>query len=117
MRAQLWALQQGIPLPELPPQRIAVSLPAPDWPDGFAEALGWIEAGPVLLRLDIAERVAAELAWASRHGATRVARRPRLAPVDPPDLLPAALRRLGFRLFPAAAGRWPAGPARPAGAR
>ena len=33
-----------------------------DWPAGFANAMGWVDAGPVLLRLDVAERVAAELA-------------------------------------------------------
>ncbi len=99
MRAQLWALRRGIPLPELPRGGL-VSLPASFWPDGFAAALGWIEAGPVLLRLDMAERVAADLAWASRHGATAL-------PADlssrlsiRQDLLPAVLRRLGFRVIP-----------------
>ncbi len=64
--------------------------------------MGWVAAGPVLLRLDIAERVAAELAWSSRFRAVPV----------PPDLasrlsvkaelLPAVLRGLGFQLLPAA---------------
>ena len=55
MRARLWALQHGVAVPELPPPDL-VSLPRrPDWPAGFAEAMGWLEAGPVLLRLDIAE--------------------------------------------------------------
>ena len=64
------------PCPALPAPDL-VSLPRqPDWPAGFADAMGWLEAGPVLLRLDIAERVAAELAWATRRGADGAAGRP-----------------------------------------
>jgi ATP-dependent RNA helicase SUPV3L1/SUV3 len=87
-------------MPRLPlPSTVALSA-MPDWPPGFAPAMGWIEAGPVLLRLDIAERVANELAWATRRGAT----------VLPPglpsrlavkaELLPAVLRPLGFHVVP-----------------
>ena len=102
LRARLWALRAGIAMPELP-QPGLVSMPPPgDWPQGFAAAMGWLAAGPVLLRLDVAERVAAELAWASRG---------RRIPV-PGDLasrlsvraewLPAVLRGLGLLLYPAA---------------
>jgi ATP-dependent RNA helicase SUPV3L1/SUV3 len=56
----------------------------------------------VLIRLDVAERVAAELAWSSRF-------RPVAMPADlasrlsvRADLLPAVVRGLGFRLLPAA---------------
>ncbi|HET6183069.1 MAG TPA: helicase-related protein [Acetobacteraceae bacterium] len=103
MRARLWAVQRGEKLPVLPPPGL-VSVPAQrSWPNGFAEAIGWIRAGPVLLRLDIAERVAAELAWATRHGA--VALPPALASrlAVPTASLPAVLHRLGFRVLPAAA--------------
>src|SRR6185312_13678247 len=55
MRARLWALAHGLGVPALP-QASVVSLPLrPDWPAGFADAMGWVEAGPVLLRLDVAE--------------------------------------------------------------
>jgi ATP-dependent RNA helicase SUPV3L1/SUV3 len=103
LRAALWSLRQGVALPELPPAGL-VSMPHPaDWPDGFARAMGWVDAGPVLLRLDVAERVAGELAWTSRG-------RPMPMPAGlasrlsvKADLLPAVLRRLGFRWIPAMA--------------
>jgi ATP-dependent RNA helicase SUPV3L1/SUV3 len=65
--------------------------------------MGWVEAGPVFVRLDIAERVAAELGYATRQ---------RAAPLPPDvgqrlglkaDMLPAVLRGLGLRLLPAPA--------------
>jgi ATP-dependent RNA helicase SUPV3L1/SUV3 len=101
MRAQLWGLQHGQTVPGLPSPDV-VSLPAqPDWPAGFADAMGWLEAGPVLLRLDIAERVAAELAWAARRGATALP--PALSSrfALKAEMLPVVLRRLGFRIVPA----------------
>ena len=101
MRALLWGVQHGLAVPACR-RRIVVSLPRrPDWPAGFADAMGWLEAGPVLLRLDIAERVAAELAWATRRGATALP--PGLASRFSlkADLLPVVLRRLGFRIVPA----------------
>jgi ATP-dependent RNA helicase SUPV3L1/SUV3 len=64
---------------------------------------GWVEAGPILLRLDIAEKVAGDLGYRSRH-------RPAALPSGlasrfaiKPDMLPAVLRQLGFRVLPAAA--------------
>ncbi len=102
MRARLWSLGQGLPMPEplAAPGLVSLAPPA-SWPAGFAEAMGWLQAGPVLLRLDIAERVAAELAWAARRGVAAL-------PADlasrlsvPADLLPVVLRRLGFRIAPA----------------
>ena len=103
LRAALWALGRGVALPALPPPGLVSLVPPPDWPPGFAAAMGWVEAGPALLRLDIAERVAGELAWACRN---------RAAPLPPGlgsrlslrgELLPAVLRRMGLRLLPAAA--------------
>ena len=102
VRAALWALQHNLPVPELP-QPGAVSVPPPDWPHGFAEGIGWVDCGPVLLRLDIAERIAAEFAFAARG---------RPVPVPPdlsqrlsvkPDALPVVLRALGLRVNPAIA--------------
>ena len=102
LRARLWALWAGVPLPVPEPPAGAVALAPPaEWPDGFAVAMGWVPAGPVLLRLDVAERAAAELAHATRPGATLL----------PPGLasrlgvrgawLPAVLRVLGYRVVPA----------------
>jgi ATP-dependent RNA helicase SUPV3L1/SUV3 len=74
-----------------------------EWPAGFGDAMGWVQAGPVMLRLDVAERVAAELAWRTRRG-------PAVMPPDlssrcavKAELLPVVLRRLGFRIVPAPA--------------
>ena len=101
LRAKLWALRRGVPVP-VPPNPSQVSIAAnPEWPDGFAEAMGWVATGPTLLRLDVAERVAAELAWSSRGRkvpvpgdlASRLGLRA--------DAVPAVLRTLGLRLFPA----------------
>jgi ATP-dependent RNA helicase SUPV3L1/SUV3 len=63
--------------------------------------MGWLEAGPVLLRLDIAERVAAELAWATRRGPTALPAGLASRFSLKVDLLPVVLRRLGFRVVPA----------------
>ncbi|MDE2516605.1 MAG: DNA helicase, partial [Rhodospirillales bacterium] len=68
MRALLWSVRAGLPCPALPdPGRIAIAAP-PDWPPGFAAAMGWIAAGPMLLRADIAERLAARLAALAEAG-------------------------------------------------
>ena len=70
------------------------------WPPGFAPMMGWVPAGPVLLRLDVAERVAAELGYLTRRAA---------APLPPEilgrfgikgDALAPVLTELGFRLIP-----------------
>jgi ATP-dependent RNA helicase SUPV3L1/SUV3 len=100
MRATLWALRQGVATPVLPaPGLVSCPLPA-DWPPGFAAAMGWVLAGPVLLRLDIAERVVAELSFAARRSRIAV----------PADLasrlavsathLTAVLHGLGIRMAP-----------------
>ena len=105
LRVALWALAAGVGAPALPPPGL-VSLAVPGgagaaWPEGFAAAMGWVAAGPVLVRLDIAERVGAELAWAAGI-------RPAPVPADlcsrlsvRAEWLPAVLRALGFRVYPA----------------
>ena len=55
----------------------------------------------MLLRLDIAERVAAELAWATRRGATALPAGLASRFSLKADMLPVVLRRLGFRIVPA----------------
>ena len=100
MRAALWALRQAVPAPVLPaPGRVSCA-PAPDWPAGFAAAMGWVAAGPVLLRLDIAERVTAELAFATRRQAAAVPGDLASRLAVPAGLLPAVLHGLGVRLAP-----------------
>lgn len=116
MRVRLWALHQGLPMPEMPVAAL-VSVPAhqPGWPPGFADMAGWIDAGPIYLRLDIAERIAADLGYRSRRGAAALP--PGLASrfAIKPDMLPAVLRPLGFRILPAAAlGADEQGPPAPA---
>jgi ATP-dependent RNA helicase SUPV3L1/SUV3 len=101
LRAQLWALKADCDVPAVPGGGL-VSVPPPEgWPDGFAETMGWVPAGPVLLRLDVAERVAGELGHLTR-------RAPAMLPPDvasrlgvKADILPGVLQVLGFRLLPA----------------
>jgi len=102
VRAALWALRQGVEIPDLPPPG-PVSLINPSWPAGFGAAMGWVECGPIWLRLDIAERSAAELVFAART-------KPQWVPFDlaqrlsvKAEHLPDVLRSLGLRLMPAAA--------------
>jgi ATP-dependent RNA helicase SUPV3L1/SUV3 len=100
LRAQLWAAYRGMKTPPLPAPGLVSLAVSPDWPADFATSMGWLDAGPVLLRLDVAERVAAELAWATRRGAT-------VLPTDlagrfavKTELMPAVLRYMGFRALP-----------------
>ncbi len=113
LRAQLWALSRNIETPTLPnaglvalqlrePREGEENPPPPvGWPAGFAETIGWLPAGAVLIRLDVAERIAGELAFLTRR-----------APAPPPpdlasrlgvkgDTLAPALTALGFRLLEA----------------
>jgi ATP-dependent RNA helicase SUPV3L1/SUV3 len=100
MRARLWALASGISVPALPPASV-VSMPLRrDWPSGFAAAMGWVETGPVLLRLDIAERLAGELGYQTRRGAILLPRDLGSRISVRAELLPIILRCLGFRIVP-----------------
>ena len=103
LRALLWAVARGVDAPCLPAPGTVSVTPAPEWPNGFAAAMGWVSAGPAFLRLDVAERVAAELALATRGGA--VAAPPGLASRLSlrGEHLPAVLSALGVRLLPAEA--------------
>jgi ATP-dependent RNA helicase SUPV3L1/SUV3 len=100
MRARLWALARGLSVPDLPAASV-VSMPVRhDWPGGFAATMGWVEAGPVLLRLDIAERIAGELGYLTRRGQIVLPRELGSRLSVRAELLPVILRRLGFRIVP-----------------
>jgi ATP-dependent RNA helicase SUPV3L1/SUV3 len=64
---------------------------------------GWIEAGPILLRLDIAEKIAGELNHRCRRGPSAMPSGLASRFATKPDVVPAVLRQLGFRVLPAAA--------------
>ena len=103
LRAILWSVAHRLPPPELPAAGL-VSMPVPaSWPQGVAAALGWFEAGPVLLRLDIAERIAAELAHATRRRATALPANLASRLSIRGELLPAVLHALGARVVPGVA--------------
>ena len=115
MRARLWALQHGVRVPELPASGLVSLSSPPDWPPGFAAVAGWLETGPVLLRLDVAERVAGELAWATWHGATVLPAGLAGRFAVKAELVPAVLRALGFRVLPGGSlGQGGFGPPTPA---
>jgi ATP-dependent RNA helicase SUPV3L1/SUV3 len=103
MRVRLWSIHHGVPMPVLPAAAL-VSIPAhqPDWPAGFAAMAGWIEAGPILLRLDIAEKIAGDLGYRCRRGPAALPSGLASRFAIKPDMLPAVLRPLGFRVIPAA---------------
>jgi ATP-dependent RNA helicase SUPV3L1/SUV3 len=102
LRAQLWAIWHGAPTPDLPAAGLVSAEPPACWTNDLALTLGWLSAGPVMLRLDIAEKLAAELHYAIR-------RHPVALPATigsrlslKPEHLPAALHALGLRIIPAA---------------
>jgi ATP-dependent RNA helicase SUPV3L1/SUV3 len=100
MRALLWALWHGVDTPSLPPAGL-VSIPAGGNAE-FALAMGWLAAGPVMVRLDIAEKLARELNYLIRKHPVMLP--PQLASrmSIKPEHLPAVLNVLGFRIIPAA---------------
>ncbi len=102
VRAALLALRAGVATPVLPAPGLVSLQVAPEWPAGFAAALGWVAAGPALIRLDIAERVAAELSWAARQRPAAVPDRLASRLSIRSEAVPAVLRGLGMRLLPAA---------------
>jgi ATP-dependent RNA helicase SUPV3L1/SUV3 len=117
LRAQFWAIRHHLPTPALPPSGpVSITLPEipqppPDdpqaprppesWPPGFATFAGWLQAGNVLLRLDVVERVAGELGATVRRGPAPlpegVASRLGLKA----EALGPVLEAMGFRLLPA----------------
>jgi ATP-dependent RNA helicase SUPV3L1/SUV3 len=102
IRATLWAIWVRVATPALPAPGPVSILPPQDWPPGFAATMGWLPAGPVLLRLDVAERIAAELAYATRFRAAAVPDGLASRLSVRADAVPAVLRALGVRLAPGA---------------
>jgi ATP-dependent RNA helicase SUPV3L1/SUV3 len=98
LRARLLAIRQRMPMPVLP-NPAAVSLPVAAGP------MDWVSAGPVSVRLDIAERLAAELAFATRSRAASLPAHTASRLGIAPAILPAVLHGLGIRLIPSAALR------------
>jgi ATP-dependent RNA helicase SUPV3L1/SUV3 len=114
-RAALWGLQHGRSPPALPAPGMvclpAVTARAGEDPDSaFLQAMGWVAAGPVWLRLDVAERVAQELAWATRMRASALPADLASRLAVRAELLPPVLRALGVRVIPAATGSKVYGP-------
>ncbi|NHN83447.1 DNA helicase [Acetobacter musti] len=97
MRALLLAVAEDIRPPDLPPPG-AVSVPAEQYPSSLLSRLGWMPCGPVRLRIDMAERLCAELT--ARGMQSDTALRADFAPWlgVPRKELPAILKALGFRL-------------------
>ncbi len=77
LRAMLWGVANRAAPPALPRAGHRVAA-ASGLAAGVRRAMGWVDAGPVLLRLDVAERIAAELAYATRRGQAA------LPPASPP---------------------------------
>ncbi len=104
LRGILWATKQGLTPPVLPPPGLVALRPEPAWPEAWPRALGYLPAGPVAIRLDVAERVGGMLAALTRDGAAPapvgLASRLGCRAAD----LPAVLRALGFTLRPGADG-------------
>uniref|UniRef100_UPI003F6EE423 helicase-related protein n=1 Tax=Elioraea sp. TaxID=2185103 RepID=UPI003F6EE423 len=69
LRAQLWAVWRGVVPPPLPTAGAVALRPDGSWPEGWIEMLGYLPLGPVAVRLDVAERIGAELVHLTRAGA------------------------------------------------
>ena len=102
LRALLWGVWRDRNPPELPAPGL-VSAPMPDnWGADFALSMGWLPAGPVMVRLDVAERLVREMHYLVR-------KHPVLLPPNlgsrmglKPDQLAPVLHVLGFRVIQAA---------------
>ena len=102
LRALLWGVWHDRNPPELPAPGL-VSAPMPgNWGADFALSMGWLPAGPVMVRLDVAERLVREMHYLVR-------KHPVLLPPNlgsrmglKPDQLSPVLHVLGFRVIPAA---------------
>jgi ATP-dependent RNA helicase SUPV3L1/SUV3 len=102
LRALLWGIAHDRNPPALPNAGL-VSAPMPvNWGADFALSMGWFPAGPVMIRLDIVEKLVRELHYLVRKSPILVP--PNLGSrlgLKPEQLLP-VLHVLGFRIIPAA---------------
>ncbi len=115
LRALFWGVWHDRNPPPLPAAGL-VSAPMPkNWGADFALVMGWVQVGELMVRLDVAERVARELHYLLR-------KHPILLPPNigsrmglKPDQLAPTLHALGFRLIQAGTlGPKHYGPAAPA---
>ena len=101
LRALFWGVWYDRNPPELPaPGLVCAPMPA-NWGQDFALAMGWVQVGEVMIRLDVVERVTRELHYLMRK--SQILMPPNLGSrmgLKPEQLGP-ALTVLGFRLFPA----------------
>jgi len=101
LRALFWGVWHDRNPPPLPaPGLVSAPMPA-NWGADFALAMGWVQAGPLMIRLDVVERVTRELHYLLR-------KHPILLPPNigsrmglKPEQLAPVLNVLGFRLIPA----------------
>jgi ATP-dependent RNA helicase SUPV3L1/SUV3 len=101
LRALFWGVWHDRNPPPLPAAGL-VSAPMPgNWGPDFALAMGWVQAGPLMIRLDVVERITRELHYLIR-------KHPILLPPNlgsrmglKPDQLAPVLHVLGFRIIPA----------------
>jgi len=101
LRALLWGIAHDRNPPELPNAGL-VSAPMPaNWGEDFALSMGWLPAGPVMIRIDIVEKLVRELHYLVRKS-------PILVPPNlgsrmglKPEQLSPVLHILGFRILPA----------------
>jgi ATP-dependent RNA helicase SUPV3L1/SUV3 len=102
LRALLWGVWHDRNPPELPAPGL-VSAPMPgNWGADFALQMGWLPAGPVMIRLDVVERVVRELHYLVRkHPVQPPANLGSRMGLKPEQLSP-VLHVLGFRIIPAA---------------
>jgi ATP-dependent RNA helicase SUPV3L1/SUV3 len=103
MRALLWAVWTGRGIPQLPAPGLVSRAAIPSWDSAFALTMGWVMAGPVMIRLDVAEKLSRELNYLiRRHPVALPAAIGSRMSLKPEHLSP-ALNALGFRIIPAAA--------------
>jgi ATP-dependent RNA helicase SUPV3L1/SUV3 len=103
MRALLWAVWTNREAPKLPAPGL-VSCPAmPGWDVEHALRMGWVMAGPVMIRLDIAEKLSRELNYLIRKHPVMLPPAIGSRMSLKPEHLTPALNALGFRIIPAAA--------------
>jgi ATP-dependent RNA helicase SUPV3L1/SUV3 len=102
LRALLWGAWHDRNPPPLPAAGL-VSAPMPsNWGADFALSMGWLPAGPVMVRLDVAEKLVGEMHYLVR-------KHPVLLPPNlgsrmglKPEQLSPVLNALGFRIIAAA---------------